>query len=353
MSRTKEATSKKRKLTDAEQIDSAVPPRKSRIILDDELIDTAGENLDAGVLLQNAVVGDGLNADVRLIDEDGKRARRTGRKGKPEVFLEGAQVESSTKDEETGEQKSAQGERTVKAALRQAKSERRSKKKKAGLADAAPATKSPEVTETAFPNIEDQEEHQTQAGEMEQEHSIDLSKPESKQRFIVFIGNLPYTATTLSIRSHFSKLQPFTIRHSTDKATGRSRGFAFLEFEGYDKMKTCLKLYHHSLFEVNGEEAPLGAGKRKKSQARKINVELTAGGGGGKSVARKEKIKGKNEKLEGERERTRVHREKEEAAAYRKKRRNGEKTGADTIEVGNGEDGDENMHPSRRKRMAS
>ena len=77
------------------------------------------------------------------------------------------------------------------------------------------------------------------------------------------IGNLPFTATNDSIRRHFAKVQPQSIRHSTDKETGKSKGFAFLEFEGYDRMKTCLKLYHHSSFD-DGE-----------TSARKLNVELT------------------------------------------------------------------------------
>ncbi|KAI9835226.1 MAG: hypothetical protein M1838_005359, partial [Thelocarpon superellum] len=49
-------------------------------------------------------------------------------------------------------------------------------------------------------------------------------------RFIVFIGNLPYTATTESISAHFHSLQPFSMRHLTlkDSPTGRSKGYAFL-----------------------------------------------------------------------------------------------------------------------------
>lgn len=59
------------------------------------------------------------------------------------------------------------------------------------------------------------------------------------------------------------KINPKSIRHRKEKDTGISKGFAFLEFEGYDRMKTCLKLYHQSNFE-DGE-----------SPARKLNVELT------------------------------------------------------------------------------
>ena len=79
----------------------------------------------------------------------------------------------------------------------------------------------------------------------------------------ILVGNLPFTATDDSIAKHFAKVHPKSIRHRTDKEKGKSKGFAFLEFEGYDRMKTCLKLYHHSDFD-DGE-----------SPARRLNVELT------------------------------------------------------------------------------
>jgi nucleolar protein 6 len=93
----------------------------------------------------------------------------------------------------------------------------------------------------------------------------------------------------------------------------KSKGYAFLEFEGYDHMKTCLKLFHHSNFD-DGISPP-----------RKISVELTyvapplvqvlcshvrcSAGGGGNTKDRKDKIKAKNNKLNEER----VRRIQEEA----------------------------------------
>ena len=110
-------------------------------------------------------------------------------------------------------------------------------------------------------------------------------EPQKTQRFIVFIGlshvrqasiqnrlltfslnrkgNLPYTATEDVIKRHFAAIQPDSVRHRVDRVTEKSKGFAFLEFSGYDRMKTCLKLYHHSLFD------------NKLSPARRLNVELT------------------------------------------------------------------------------
>ncbi|KFY23800.1 hypothetical protein V491_02410 [Pseudogymnoascus sp. VKM F-3775] len=97
-------------------------------------------------------------------------------------------------------------------------------------------------------------------------------------RFIVFVGNLPFTATVESITAHFAAVHPVSVRNLTQKDDPtKSKGCAFVEFEGYDHMKTCLKTYHHSEFNDG------------KSEARKINVELTAGGGGN-TKARRGKI---------------------------------------------------------------
>jgi nucleolar protein 6 len=78
------------------------------------------------------------------------------------------------------------------------------------------------------------------------------------------IGNLPYSANAESLKAHFEKIQPISVRVATqqDKPT-KCRGFGFVEFDNYDRMKTCLKLYHHSSFD-DGKYPP-----------RRINVELT------------------------------------------------------------------------------
>jgi len=85
-------------------------------------------------------------------------------------------------------------------------------------------------------------------------------------------------------------------------------------------MKTCLKLFHHSMFD-DGISPP-----------RKINVELTAGGGGN-TKERRAKIQGKNQKLNDERVRRIQEEEKVRAT----------KNGGSTDESG--------IHPSRRARV--
>ena len=92
----------------------------------------------------------------------------------------------------------------------------------------------------------------------DQDESTIGGQPNKSSRFIVFVGNLPYSCSTDSIEKHFFKVKPASVRHITDKKKGISKGYAFLEFEGYDRMKTCLNAYHGT-----------------KLKGRKIRVELT------------------------------------------------------------------------------
>jgi nucleolar protein 6 len=100
-------------------------------------------------------------------------------------------------------------------------------------------------------------------------------------RFILFVGNLPYDIKLPELVSHFKNCNPDRFRIRQEK------GIAFLEFDNdtkeiQTKMETALRM-HHS--EIRG---------------RKINVELTVGGGGN-SETRRIKLKEKNEKLDVER----------------------------------------------------
>ncbi|TKA23714.1 hypothetical protein B0A50_06550 [Salinomyces thailandicus] len=181
-----------------------------------------------------------------------------------------------------------------------------------------------------------------------------------RDRFVVFIGNLPYNTTDTSLKTHFKSLEPFTLRHRIDPKTKKSKGFAFLEFENYDRMKTCLKLYHHSYFDPDdpgkasfgeGEaEAVNGraAGRGRKEKGRRINVELTAGGGGKKDV-RMEKIKAKNVKLEEQRRR-RLEQERKEGARDERKGAAARKSRPPKDEVEKAVDAG-GMHPSRLARL--
>ncbi|KAH9960757.1 hypothetical protein BGW80DRAFT_1182116 [Lactifluus volemus] len=113
----------------------------------------------------------------------------------------------------------------------------------------------------------------------------------SKQRYILFIGNLKYTTTREAIQNHFAMCDPPpTVRLLTPKVTRaaatvtKSKGCAFLEFSTRPALQVALKLHQSEL------------------DGRRINVELTAGGGG-KGDARLTKVKARNKQLTAQRTR--------------------------------------------------
>ncbi|KAG7193951.1 uncharacterized protein KQ657_005150 [Scheffersomyces spartinae] len=141
-------------------------------------------------------------------------------------------------------------------------------------------------------------------------------------RFILFVGNLSYSTTEEMLRAHFKKCPPNRIRVRPDK------GIAFLEFDNdtdaiRKKMDLALAL-HHSMMDN-----------------RKINVELTVGGGGN-SEKRLQKLKDKNDKL-GEERKERVEKTKKEESAKR-----AAKAAAESKNSGsNSNSSSANVHPSR------
>lgn len=148
----------------------------------------------------------------------------------------------------------------------------------------------------------------------------------SGPKFILFVGNLPYKTTEDDIKTHFKNCMPTSIRIRGEK------GCAFIEFKNEDPMQSkrlmdvALRLHKSTL------------------GGRKINVELTAGGGGN-SQERIEKIKAKNEKLEEERlERLRAEKEKKAKSDAKKAETTGEQP-QNNVELEGG------VHPDRAKML--
>lgn len=99
------------------------------------------------------------------------------------------------------------------------------------------------------------------------------------QKYVLFVGNLPYTITKEQLEEHFRKTGGVkAIRIPKEKGTGKSKGFAYVELKDRISHGIALRLHHTTL------------------AGRKINVEFTSQGGG-KSEQRKEKLKLKNLKL--------------------------------------------------------
>ncbi|KAG9080734.1 hypothetical protein FRC06_006208 [Ceratobasidium sp. 370] len=113
------------------------------------------------------------------------------------------------------------------------------------------------------------------------------------KKFILFVGNLPYNISKEQIQEHFRECKPPpSVRLLTSKPrsgkpqtavqAAKSKGCAFLEFSSHSVMQLAIRKHHTEL-----------AGRR-------INVELTAGGGGN-SDQRKEKLRVRNRTLDQQR----------------------------------------------------
>lgn len=263
----------------------------------------------------------------------------------------------------------------TKGQSRQERSERKSKKQKKTkeqLLPEAQATENPAGSDLAAENAADDD----QAGDGQIDSAEKLAKrakkarkakksasdendggkdSKSESRFVVFVGNLPFDATLAQVEQHFCKLAPSSIRFSTDKATGKGKGFAFVEFDAFDKMETCLKLYHHSIFGAgvaDDHAKTQDEARGKKTKGRRINVELTAGGGGKKSQSRITKIQAKNQKLEEERARRRLKAKSDHDKAAAKKSET-PATGANASEGSQKPKDDRGaIHPSRLSRVS-
>ncbi|KAJ9641567.1 hypothetical protein H2201_003964 [Coniosporium apollinis] len=285
----------------------------------------------------------------RKEEKEAKRQRKAEKEAKKSKKRKHDEV-----DEDAAEENGQPSEQLLKAsdtaapivdtATEERKKSKRRKKSKATTGDADAKSEETKATDASSGDA--------QPGAGAEESAADATASTKSQRFICFIGNLPYTATADSVTAHFSKVSPTSVRLMTDKATGKPKGFAFIEFDAYDRMKTCLKLYHHSSFDDG--VAP----------ARKINVELTAGGGG-KGEARKEKLQVKNERLSEQRKRRMLEEEKQKARRDKKGRSKGQAADGEgaagkgkgaaqmdgTDEEPRSEHDSHGIHPSRLARM--
>ena len=68
--------------------------------------------------------------------------------------------------------------------------------------------------------------------------------------FKVFVGNLPYSTTDEELSAHFSAAGAVkSARVITDKMTGRSRGFAFVEMGSPEETQAAIDMWDGKEFE--------------------------------------------------------------------------------------------------------
>jgi len=86
----------------------------------------------------------------------------------------------------------------------------------------------------------------------------------------LFVGNLPFTTTENDLQDHFAQAGSIiSVNVMQDRATGRSRGFAFIEMGSQEDANKAIEMFHQKDFQgrpltVNEarprEERPPGGG---------------------------------------------------------------------------------------------
>ena len=88
----------------------------------------------------------------------------------------------------------------------------------------------------------------------------------------LFVGNLPFTTTENDLQDHFAQAGAVVaVNIMQDRATGRSRGFAFVEMATQDDANKAISMFHQKDFQGR----PLTVNEARPREER------PAGGGGG------------------------------------------------------------------------
>src|SRR2546430_1452361 len=89
----------------------------------------------------------------------------------------------------------------------------------------------------------------------------------------LFVGNLPFTATENDLQAHFAPAgSVIAVNVMQDRATGRSRGFAFIEMGSQEEANKAIEMFHQKDFQGR----PLTV-----NEARPREDRPPGGGGGG------------------------------------------------------------------------
>ena len=95
----------------------------------------------------------------------------------------------------------------------------------------------------------------------------------------LYVGNLPYSATEDDLKNHFSQAGTVTsVALIKDRATGRAKGFGFVEIATSDESKKAITLFHGQ--EFMGRTITVNVARPREERPR--NFGDRRGGGGGR-----------------------------------------------------------------------
>src|SRR4026207_1655187 len=91
----------------------------------------------------------------------------------------------------------------------------------------------------------------------------------------LFVGNLSYQTMENDLQEYFSQAGVVTsVNLMLDKFTGKSRGFAFIEFSTADEANKAVEMFHSKEFQ--GRQLTVNVARPREERAPR-----TGGGGGG------------------------------------------------------------------------
>lgn len=94
----------------------------------------------------------------------------------------------------------------------------------------------------------------------------------------LFVGNLPFTTTENDLQDYFAQAGPVTaVNIMQDRATGRSRGFAFVEMGSQDDATKAITMFHQKDFQGRA----LTVNEARPREERPAGGRGGGGGGGG------------------------------------------------------------------------
>ena len=96
----------------------------------------------------------------------------------------------------------------------------------------------------------------------------------------LFVGNLTFTATENDLQDHFAQAGVVvSVNIMQDRATGRSRGFAFIEMASPDDAQKAISLFHQQDFQ--GRPLTVNEARPREDRPPGGGGGYRGGGGGG------------------------------------------------------------------------
>jgi RNA recognition motif-containing protein len=96
----------------------------------------------------------------------------------------------------------------------------------------------------------------------------------------LFVGNLPFNTTSADLESLFGQAGAVSsVNIITDKFTGRSRGFGFVEMSNNDEAKTAIERFNGH--ELQGRALTVNEAKPQEPRSGGGGRSFGGGGGGG------------------------------------------------------------------------